>query len=599
MKDSILKILFFTILSVGCFYFCSSFETCNIDSDCPKGSKCINKKCYSNAFTPDPQVIDPSVGCSKDNECGVCKICDNGICKPVEGCDAGVVILDGSRDIVTLDNFDIEDTLNDILDAETDVDDIEEISEVGDLDFSDTLDGGVDVSDLSGCDINLTLKVTNREPAGDLPRGTVLKLRGQGFDNVCGTISVFFSGDPNPAKIVAVQPNEVTVIVPGFAKNGNITVNSFGQTDKSLKLNIIRRMFFSDFGDSLNPGNQFFVLSFPDFIGFKKAKYDINGSFFPLPLLLDPFNLWVLVISNKIDNEYNGYLINAYDFSNMEFIKNVENVNAKSLISGGMIDYEKERIYLISMDGYLYVHQMGTLTLLKTIPLGVALYGIDIDKVNNRLFLSGVYNNALPSPAGPPKEYIGAVFIIDRETFKPVGNEVITIGGTESILTDVKYHPETNRLFTVDFIAGDLYVFDPDDLGGELTPISLAPNSGPMKLTFGKNNEKVYIVCNNSVEGPRDATATVRAFDTMTLNEIGGSPFDTQLVTSTSQSNSKHLVNIVYDDQDGYLFVTTGADKRIGVIVESTFTYLSSPQSPENTYTETSSGNFGIVIEDW
>jgi hypothetical protein len=176
---------------------------------------------------------------------------------------------------------------------------------------------------------------------------------------------------------------------------------------------------------------------------------------------------------------------------------------------------------------------------------------------------------------------------------------VVTFGDINSLITDVKYHRASNRIFALDYFNGSLYVFNADDLNQDSAPISLGNSSGPVKMTFGKNQEKLYIVCNNSSTGPVDATASIRGLDVTSLKEIVGSPFDTQLVTSTTTDNTRNLVNIYYDDLDGYLIAVSNADKRIAVIVESTFTFLTNPSSPDNTKISSTSGIFGIAVEDW
>lgn len=599
MKKCVTLMIIFLILAMT--FGCSSSEKCKTDSDCPKENKCINEKCYPNSFTPDPQVIDPNTGCSKDDECGSCKRCDDGICRPIEGCDAGIVILDGGRDIIKTDVSDVEDAE---IDVETDAD-------IGDIveDYEDIIDGdmvedvepidtdaGVDVTDLSGCDADGTLVVTSRSPGGALPRGTEITINGQGFDGECGTLSVKFAGDNNSAKITEIKSSYIKVIVPGFAQDGDITVNSFGQTKTLAGFKIRRRLFFTDVGNAITPGNQFFVRSLPNFDPYMKEIFDTEG-IFPYSILLDPFNLMVLVITKNLSEE--GYIISGYDFATLALIKQVPNPALNAIVTSAVMDYEKNRIYLVSANGHIYIHEMGSLTLIDDIPVGLELYGIDIDKENNRIFLSGRYDISLPPPSPPPQDYRGAVFVRDRDTFKPLGNEVVTFGDINSLITDVKYHRASKKIFALDYFNGSLYVFKADDLSQDSAPISLGNSSGPVRMTFGKNQEKLYIVCNNSSTGPVDATASIRGFDVNLLTEIVGSPFDTKLVTSTITDNTKNLVNIYYDDFDGYLIAVSNADNRIAVVVESTFTFLTNPSSPDGTVTSSTSGLFGISVEDW
>ena len=611
MKRQLLTILLMSVIGIT-YYACSSSNSCNKDSDCPSGQKCLNQKCYSNATTPDPQIVDPNTGCSKDDECGTCKRCDDGICKPVSDCDAGLVQIDGSRDIVKSDVMedildiesdagDVEDIAGDIEDADTDIEitDVDDGGDTGPADIDDVGGDISDVSDVAFCDVSASLVVTKREPVGDLPRGTSMKISGQGFDNECGTLSVYFNGDNNPAKITEVASSYIKVTVPGFAQSGDITVKSFGQEQKltgGSGFKLLRRLLFTDFGSGSSPGNKFFALSFPNFNAYMSGKYDSDGNF-PYPILLDPYNLMILVIST--DSGGSGYSISAYDFATVSFIKKVTNDQAKTGISSAVLDTEKNRIYLTSLDGMLYVHEMGALTLKDSIHIGVALYGIDIDKQHNRIFLSGTYDSSLPPPAGPPQDYRGALFVIDRDTFKPVGNQVVTFGDKSSIAFDAKYHAQSNRVFVVDYIAGYLYVFNADDLNSETAPKQLGSDFGPMRIAFGKGGVNVYIIGNNSPKTPIDTTATIVGFSADTLTEISGSPFDTKLITSTSLDNSKNLVNLVYDDLDGYLIAVSDADNRIAVIIENTFSFLTNPASPDNTRTLSTSGNFGIAVEDW
>ncbi|MCX7944084.1 MAG: IPT/TIG domain-containing protein [Deltaproteobacteria bacterium] len=585
--------IFLTLTIVISMVCCSSSEKCKTDSDCPKNNKCIHERCFPNAYRPDPQVIDPGIGCSNDSECGYCKKCDDGICVAILECDVGFVALDGSRDVVKTDSIDIDEIADagmDIVDVDADWDAYDIVEDAGTEDILTDVTPS-DITDIT-CDINLSLKVVKREPAGDLPRGTVMTISGQGFDTECGTLSVYFNGDPNPAKILDKTSTKISVVIPGFAKSGRITVNSLGQVDSSLSVKIQRRLFFTDFGDVSSPGTKFFILSFPNFSEFREGKYDTSGEF-PVPILLDPYNLMIIVVTKNKSSE--GYTISAYDFSDVKFIKSVVNNNAKSMISNGAIDYEKKKIYLISMDGYLYIHEMESFKLLDTIKIGESLYGIEIDKTKNRIFLSGVS----PPIIGPPEDLRAAIFIISRDDYGYVNRGKIVFGEPKSVSTDVKYHPTINKVFTVDYTKGELYVFSPDDKNSDLAPVSLGVESGPMKVSFGSNMSKVYIACNNSSQGPKNATASVKAFYVDTLGEVLGSPLDTKLITSTESTNSKHLVNMFYDDLDKYLIVVSNADNRIAVVDESTFALLSNPRSPDDTKTSSLSGNFGISVEDW
>jgi len=614
MKRKLLSILVIVITYVV-YYGCSSSTTCNKDSDCPSGQRCLNQKCYSGVITPDPTAIDPNTGCSKDSECGTCKRCDDGVCKPISDCDTGVVQIDGSRDIergdagdevldVTTDAGDAEDIFEDaggdIEDGGNDITDVEEVVEPSDS--GDTGDAGIDtsdISDISSCDAGGMLIVQRREPAGELPRGTLLTIRGQGFDGECGTLSVYFTGDSNPAKVVEVASGYIKVIVPGFAQSGDITVRSFGQEQKLTAGNAFklqRRLFFTDYGNATNPGKKFFSLTFPNFLTYRNGMYDSDGSL-PYPVLLDPYSLMILVISN--DSSGVGYSISAYDFATIEFIKKVTNDQAKSNITSAILDAEKGRIYLTSLDGRLYVHEMETLALKEAKKIAVALYGIDIDKKNNRVFLSGTQDSAVPPPGGPPQDYRGAMFVLDRDTLNPIGDGYVLFGDKTSIAFDVKYHADTDRVFVVDYTSGNLYIFRAGDMSNDTAPISLGVDFGPVRLAFGKGFQRLYVIGNNSPGSPRSATATIKGFSTDTLTEISGSPLDTRLVTSTDSDNSKNLVNIVYDYLDGYLIATSNADNRFAVVIEDTFSLLTNPASPDNTKTPSSSGNFGIVVEDW
>ncbi|MGC9043650.1 MAG: IPT/TIG domain-containing protein [Myxococcota bacterium] len=597
------KYIIIVVFTIAGLLGCSSSDRCKNDSDCPKDNKCINEKCYPNSFTPDPQVIDPNTGCNKDEECGTCRRCDEGVCRPIKGCDAGIVILDAGRDIVKVDTLDIEDADLDVeADADiiedadvpgTDVEDVIDRDIVEDIEPSD-VDAGTDITDISNCDAYGTLVVTRRIPSTDIPRGTILTIYGQGFDSECGTLSVKFDGDSREARIVDISSSSIQVVVPGFAKDGNITVNSFGQTAKNLSYKIMRRLFFSDYGSDSSPANQFFVLTYPNFLDYRGGKFTAEGNF-PVQILLDPYNLLVLVITRG-ESDY-GYVISAYDFATLSFIKKVSNPTQNAFITSAVMDYEKSRIYLVSSNGHLYIHEMESLVMIDDIPVGVELYGIDIDKVNNRLFLCGRYDTALPPPSPPPNNYRGALFVRDRDTFKPVGDGYTLFGDEKTLARDIKYHPSTNSVFTVDYFAGNLYVFNVDNLNQEKSPISLGANSGPMKMTFGKDHQRLYVACNNSPSTPVDATATIRGFDINSLTEIAGSPFDTRLITSTASDNTKNLVNIFYDDYSGYLIAVSNADNRIAVIMESTFSFIS--LSPDNTKTASSSGNFAISVEDW
>ncbi len=589
MMSNIIKNIF-AIAVIVLLASCSSSEGCKNDSDCPKGSKCIKEKCYSNSITPDPQVIDPSTGCSKDQECGTCKRCDDGICRPVEGCDAGVVILDASRDIIRPDAEDAEDTgdtgdiTTDVPDAGSDISDIDDLSDLGDTDLTDGSDIGTDITDLSGCDAYSTLALTSRNPLGNLPRGTLMTINGQGFDNECGTLSVTFEGDPSPAKITEVTSSYIKVIVPGFAKEGPITVRSFGQEKQlsgSSGFKLTRRMFFSDYGSYTEPGNKFFILSFPNFSDFKAGIYDSAGNS-PYPLMLDPINLMILVVSSN--NSDKGYILSAYNFADATLIKSVVNANDDVAITRARIDSERNLIYLTGGNGALYIHKAGTLEFADKIPLGTNLFGISVDEENNHIYLSG------------KKGDNGVVFRIKRDSYEVVDSFIY--GDSGSIGVDVILHPVLKKMFVADYYTGYLYPVSLSDFSSEVTPVKLGDNCGPMALALGRNMEKLYVVCNNAISAG-DTTASVKGFYADTMNEIAGSPLDTKLVTSVGGDNSRSSVNLVYDDLDGYLFVTTGADKRVGVIVESTFTFLLTPQSPENTFTKSPSGNFGIAIEDW
>ncbi|MCX7958688.1 MAG: IPT/TIG domain-containing protein, partial [Deltaproteobacteria bacterium] len=583
MKRNLIKCILALVI-ISLLAGCSSSESCKNDSDCPKDNKCINKKCYPNAVTPDPQVIDPGVGCSRDSECGVCKRCDDGICKPVQDCDAGIIILDASRDIIRMD---IEDTGVDAGDISGDVEDViadtldtGDISDEGDAGPGDLSDSGTDISDLSGCDAYSTLAVTSRQPLGSLPRGTEMTINGQGFDNECGTLSVSFEGDPNPAIIKEITSSYVKVIVPGFAKEGPITVRSFGQEKKlsgASAFKLTRRMFFSDYGNSVVPGTKFFALSFPNFTDFKAGEFDAAGGY-PYPILLDPENLMILVISANSSDK--GYVISAYNFADASFIKSVANTSNDDSITSAEIDSGKKLIYLTGMSGNLYIHKTGGLELTDTKTYINNLFGISIDDVNNFLYLSGKKGDK------------GVVLQINRETFE-VSN-AFTFGDANSLAFDVIHHTGLKKLFVTDYYYGYLYPVNLNDLSSDVAPVKLGDNCGPMSLALGKNGEKIYAVCNNSAIIASNATASVKGFYTDTLVEIAGSPLDTKLVTSIGADNSRNQCNLVYDELDGYLFVTTGADRRVGVIVESTFTFLSSPQSPDNTVTKTQSGNFGI-----
>jgi len=597
MKEKLaVAFLFFTVFEI---FACSSSVKCNNDSDCPKDNKCINSKCYPNAFTPDPQVVDPSTGCSRDEECGNCKKCDDGICRPVDGCDAGVVLIDGSRDITSTDIADIEDSIDivgDIEDVQEETfSDIEEdiieagIEDAEDITVLDAVTGEdvEDIGDVSICDTYLSLVVTSRYPAGSLPRGTTLTINGQGFDSECGTLSVGFTGDPNPAKINEINQNYIKVVVPAFAKDGDITVHSFGQEAKltgSSGFKLIRRMVFSDFGSDTEPQNKFFSLTFPNFQNFKAGEFQAAGKY-PYPILLDPYNLVLLVIT--ADDLGNGYNISAYSFDEFLFIKSVSNIGDNVMITKARMDTGKNLIYLAGNNGKLYIHEMGTLNLVNTINVGSRLFGLSVDTDNNLIYLGGSENDT------------GVVKVLNRESYEVVQN--CHFGDNNSLGMDVIHHPKLQKLFVVDYGYGNLYSLNlPDFSDCNINPpVSLGNNCGPMAMAIGKNGDRLYVVCNNSVAAPVDATATVKGFDISTMSEIVGSPLDTKLITSTASDNSKNQVNIVYDDLDGYLFVVSDADKRISVIVENTFGLLDNPLSPDNTMTLSASGNFGIAIEDW
>ncbi len=595
MKNILCALTTFLILLF--FVGCSSSSSCKNDSDCPKGSKCINEKCYSGAITPDPQVIDPNTGCLRDDECGVCKRCNDGICVPIEGCDAGMIAIDASRDIIKSDSEDIEDAgdVEDVEDATellSDIGDIESDAgeDAGDTELSDMEDVGTDISDVSTCDVSATLVVTKRDPTGDLPRGVELKILGQGFDNECGTLSVNFTGDSNPARVTEITSGYIKVIVPGFAVSGDITVRSFGQEARltgSNSYKLQRRLFFTEYGNSINPGKNFHVLTFPNFLDFKNGKY-ASADVFPFPVLLDPYNLLMLIVSK--DTQNGGFNISLYNFADVSFIKSISNNSATDVITGAKMDYENGLIYIVSKDGNLYVYEMGSLNFKRSIPIGIALYGIDIDTSGNRIFISGVFDTNMQI-WGPPNDYKGALFVLKRDTLET--DKIVTFGDMNSIGLDVAYNKSVDKVFVLDYSNGMLFAFNGKDYNSEIAPKNLG--NGPMKIAFGKDMSNIYVVLNDSAASPKDATAILRGFNANDLTEITGSPFDTRLVTSTSSDNSNNQVNLIYDDLDGYLIVVSNADNRIAVIRESDLSFILSPE-----FTKTGLlGNFGIVVEDW
>lgn len=593
--------IFVSGVIIFCCLGCSPSDSCKKDSDCPGGNKCIDEKCYPGAVRPDPQTVDLSVGCIRDEQCGACKKCNDGICKPLEGCDAGIVIIDAGRDIVKVDvEEDIQDIedVGDVLEDAGDTVDvvaIDTFEDIFDAEIPDVLDAGDLLTDTLSCDISATLLVTKREPPGELPRGTNIKISGQGFDPECGTLAVYFSGDSNPARITEAASNYIRVIVPGFAKSGDITVKSFGQEGKLTGPNAFklqRRNFYTEYGSSTSPGSRFYILSFPNFSDFKSGVYSINNEY-PYPILLDPYNLYIIVISRDTDDTGGGTVISAYDFAEVNLIKSVTNTNITKPVSGAKMDVEKGLIYIISEDGSLHIHEMGTLQYIKSIPLGVALYGIDLDVEKNRIFITGISDSSIPPPVvGPPQDYRGALFVLGRDNFDTI--KVITFGDMNSRGQDLLYHRKAGKIFVLEYKNGDLYLIDGVDYSSEIAPKYIG--DGPMKMAFGKDLDKLYVVSNGSSRSPTEATAILRGFNVNDMSEVVGSPFDTKLITSTSSDNSRNQVNLIYDDLDGYLIVVSNADNRIAVIEESSLSFMSI--SPDNTKTNLS-GNFGIVAEDW
>lgn len=589
---SFLPIFISGVISFCCLG-CSSSDSCKNDSDCPGGNKCINERCYPGVVRPNPQVVDPNTGCTGDEQCGACGRCDDGICKLIEGCDAGIVIIDAGRDIV---NIDVEDG-GDILEDAGDIDTFEDIldAEIPD----DLLDAGDLLADTFSCDVSTTLLVTKREPLGDLPRGTNIKISGQGFDTECGTLSVYFSGDSRPARITEATSNYIRVIVPGFAQSGDITVRSFGQEAKltgSNSFKLQRRTFYTEYGSSTSPGSRFYILSFPNFMDFKNGGYSV-GYEYPHPILLDPYNLYIIVISRDTTGDTGGTVISAYDFAEVSLIKSVTNTDIKRPVTAAKMDVEKGLIYIISEDGSLYIYEMGTLEYKQSIHLGVALYGIDLDVEKNRIFIAGIADSSVRSSTirrvvGPPQDYRGALFVLRRDNFDTI--EVVRFGDMNSRGQDLLYYRMANTIFVLDYNSGNLYPIDSENysINGEPKYIG----DGPMKMVFGKDLKNLYVVLNGSSQSPREATAILRGFNVTDMSEVQGSPFDTTLVTSTSSDNSRNQVNLIYDDLDGYLIVVSNRDNRIAVIEESDLHFIQI--SPDNTKTNLS-GNLGIVAEDW
>ncbi|MBI5527113.1 MAG: hypothetical protein HY897_12330 [Deltaproteobacteria bacterium] len=597
-------------------------SSCTTSADCETGEVCVAEICVTGtAMDPDssfPPYDNTQVGCSTDDQCGPCEVCSSGLCAKDEKCDAGSVqwpdggaAADGGDagptdggDAETPDGGDAETP--DAGDAgPTDGGDAEmpdggdagpsDAGDAGPADAGDAgpvdagADGGTDGGD---CDAGSLPKVqvANISPGtGRLPRGKQITLSGQGFDPVCNGNQVFFTGDPNPAPVISVTSTQLKVRISRYADTGILTVKVGANEDKSQAVTVARRLFLTREGSAATPGQTFTPFNVELMLAQGTFAVGQTGQPVKLPtaIVLNPKQWKIYIISADPADE--AHAVSVHDYAELSHSSTVALTGAGPGYAG-ILDEDQDRLLVSHSSGKLSAANTVTEGVANGSPvtLGSAAWGLDLDAKNGRYYV-GATHQATGN---------GIIAIVNRADLSAAAPLDL---GAGVVPMDVKYDPDNDRIYAVDFAGAKLHVYDAGTLQKVgASPVTISGATGPMSLSFGGTgaDRKVFVACSNNVDHMQFSPhAAIAVFAVSDLQPVAGSPVDVGIVTtSVDQAGDFDQVRTFYDRRDNYVFVTSDFDKGFGVLnpdlIKVTIGSNTSPfQAP---YT-----NLGIAVEDW
>jgi hypothetical protein len=573
-----------------------------------------------------PPYDNTQVGCSTDDQCGPCEVCASGLCAKDDKCDAGTVEWpdtgagsDGG-DAETTDGGDAgtkdggDTGPSDAGDAGTpDVGDAEipdggdaetpdggdvETPDAGDTGPADAGDAGPPDTGTDGgtCDAGTLPKVqvSSITPGtGRLPRGKQVTISGQGFDTVCNGNEVYFTGDPNPAPVLSVTATQLKVRIPRNANTGVVTVKVGANEDKSQSVTIVRRLFLTREGSAASAGQTFSLINVETMQAFGSGTYQVGQAGqnvkMPTAMVLNPKQWKIYIISADPADE--AHAVSVHDYAELTYASTVALTGAGPAYAA-VLDEDRDRLLVSHASGKLSA--VGTVTESVAVgspfDLGTAAWGLDLDAKNGRYYIGAKH----------PATGDGIIAVVNRSDLSVASPIAL---GAAVIPMDVKYDPDNDRIYAVDFAGAKLHVYDANTLQPVgASPVSIAGAAGPMSIAFGGTgaDRKVFIACTNNVDHKQlSPHAAIAAFKVSDLSPVAGSPADVGIVTtSEDQAGDFDQVRARFAGRDGFVIVTSDFEKNFGVhmpdLSKATINSVTSPFSSAS-----SKGNLGIAVEDW
>ena len=594
---------------------CGSSSSCATTADCATGEVCVSKVCVKASALPDGGVppFDPqTVGCTTDDQCGPCETCNNGFCEKTADCDGGAVEWPDAGPPKDAGPSDGGDTgpvdAGDAGDAgpvdagdtgSVDAGDAGDTGDTGPVDVGPVDAGDAGTPDGGSCDAGSlpTLKINSISPPGRQPRGKIFTVQGVGFDTVCKSNQVFFTGDPNPAEITEITSiSQIKVRVPRNATTGIITFKRGSDVDNHINFNLARRLFLTREGSPALAGVTFSVISVDNnMIPFGSGTYQVGSSNPPQPVkmptavVLNPKQWKLYFISADPGDE--AHVVSVHDYADLGYLATF-GVTGAGPGYAGLWDEANDRLLVTHQSGMLSVMSTVTDSAIANSPftVGSAAWGLALDTKNQVYYVAS--KNATTGN--------GQIAVLHRNDLTPLAPVDL---GAGVIPMDVKYDDANDIVLVADAAGGRVIALNASLGLAPLaaSPVTIGATAVPMSIALGGTgaDRKAYIACSNNPDHKQASPhATVASIPLPAL--VGGvSPVDVGIVTiSDDQAGDFDQVRTAFDAKDSYVFVTSDYDNKFGVLnpdlSKVSFGPNTSPfQSPS------SKGNLGIAVEDW
>ncbi|MBI5527115.1 MAG: IPT/TIG domain-containing protein [Deltaproteobacteria bacterium] len=576
---------------------CSSGGKCRKGFVCNDSNICMKANDADGSFGEDGAAVGNDA--SSDIESG--DEDDAGSLQPDAGADSGTSTDSGAPEDTGGDGGIILDTGNDTgHDAGYDAEVPEDAADTGiddsGVDVGTIPDVGPDAGFDAGCDAGSlpALQVSSITPGiGRLPRGKQVTISGQGFDTVCDGNGVFFTGDPNPAPVISVTATQLKVRIPRNANTGIVTVKVGANEDNSQSVTIVRRLFLTREGSTAAAGQTFSLVNVETMQAFGSGTYQVGQAGqnvkMPTAMVLNPKQWKIYIISADPADE--AHAVSVHDYAELTYASTVALTGAGPAYAG-LLDEDQDRLLVSHSSGKLSAANTVTEGVANGSPvtLGSAAWGLDLDAKNGRYYV-GATHQATGN---------GIIAIVNRADLSAAAPLDL---GAGVVPMDVKYDPDDDRIYAVDFAGAKLHVYDAGTLQKVgASPVTITGATGPMSLSFGGTgaDRKVFVACSNNVDHKQlSPHAALAAFNVADLQPVAGSPTDVGIVTtSEDQAGDFDQVRARFAGRDGFVIVTSDFEKNFGVhlpdLSKATINSVTSPFASAS-----SKGNLGIAVEDW